>query len=127
MTGPVVDYALLAKLQQSPHRSMTKIDPTKLPPGLDQVWLESLACHHLLDMIGVTAVSEREGESLDARVYRAVMHVTELAGRLGRIVERHRCCHLPGRLSAYRCHECGNDWPCPTARLADGTYTGGPQ
>lgn len=82
---------------------------------------EAVTSHHLLDLIAIPHGTGYD-QNLDARVYQAVLKVTELSDRIDRIAGWHVRETGPGGTVGTYCVECGASWPCDTRRIADGTH-----
>jgi hypothetical protein len=115
-----INYDLLTQLADKAH-------PLLNPQVCDchnwcaEINQEAKVAHHLLDLAGIPH-GEGYAQNLDARTYQAVMRITDLEDRVGRIAALHERITRPGGLFDDRCGECDQRWPCDTRRMAEGTY-----
>lgn len=121
MSEPEINWTLLESLRDKPHPLLNIIDDVHLPHWGGEVMQEARNAHHLLDLVKIPH-GKGYAQDLDARVFLAIRQIFDLSDRLSRLAGWHALEEGPGGLVGLYCTECEQRWPCPTRRLAEGTY-----
>lgn len=119
-----INWDLIQTLYTKPHPNQNHKHVRCCPNeslGVGEVLQEALAAQHLLDLAGI-APGMYDDCDIDARVFLAVLEINALRERLARIASWHSRQTGPGGTFDDFCNECGEEWPCETRRMADGTH-----
>jgi hypothetical protein len=114
-------------LSTKPHRLLNIADDFEMQiretplAWTGEVFMQARSVHHLLDLVKIPA-EPGYPSNLDARTYLAVRRIQDAEERLARIESWHSREAGPAGMVGDCCVECGDQWPCDTRRMADGTY-----
>lgn len=124
-----INWDLITQLAAQPHKHLNVTDCAEYTcehghqhsPGTGEVLCEARAVQHLCDLAGIP---EGRGYSahIDARVWQLVAVADARQDRLDRIADWHQREAGPAGTFGDYCTECAHRWPCPTRRMAGGTY-----